>query len=65
MDAIDKLTRSILNKTLHQPTSKIRQFIKEPEGDMYVELIRRLFDVSIDKEPVSCFFSANPDDENN
>lgn len=65
MNAIDKLTRSILNKTLHQPTSKIRQFIKEPEGDMYVELIRRLFNVSIDKEPVNCFFSANPDDENN
>jgi glutamyl-tRNA reductase len=64
-DAVDKLTRSILNKTLHEPTSKIRQFIKEPEGDMYVELIRRLFNVSIDKKPVNCFFSANPDDEKN
>ncbi|OSS42360.1 Glutamyl-tRNA reductase [Desulfurella amilsii] len=65
LDAIDKLTHSILNKTLHEPTSKIRQFIKEPEGDMYVELIRRLFHVSIDKKPVNCFFSENPDDENN
>ncbi len=65
LDAIDKLTRSILNKTLHEPTSKIRQFIKEPEGDMYVELIKRLFNVSADKKPVNCFFSANPDNENN
>jgi len=65
LEGIDKLTRSILNKTLHEPTSKIRQFIKEPEGDMYVELIKRLFNVSADKKPVNCFFSANPDNENN
>ncbi|MGB9744959.1 MAG: glutamyl-tRNA reductase [Desulfurella sp.] len=64
-DAIDKLTRSILNKTLHEPTSKIRQFIKEPEGDMYVELIRRLFNISIENKPVNCFFSENPDGKNN
>lgn len=65
IEAIDRLTRSILNKTLHEPTSKIRQFIKEPEGDMYVELIKRLFNVSINKKPVNCFFSENPDNENN
>ncbi len=65
LEAIDKLTKSILNKTLHEPTSKIKQFIKEPEGDMYVELIRRLFNVSIDKKPINCFFSENPDNENN
>ncbi|WP_035586346.1 glutamyl-tRNA reductase [Hippea jasoniae] len=59
LDGVDKLTRSILNKVLHEPTVRIKDFINHPEGDMYIELLRRIFNISKSKEDVKCFFSAN------
>ena len=59
IDGIDKLTKSLLSKILHEPTMNIKGFLNHPEGDLYVELLRRLFDISKSKKDVRCFFSEN------
>ena len=59
IDGVDKLTRSLISKILHQPTMNIKDFLNHPEGDLYVELLRRLFGLSKSKRDVRCFFSEN------
>ena len=59
LEGIDKLTKSLLSKILHEPTVNIKGFLNHPEGDLYVELLRRLFDISKSKKDVRCFFSEN------
>ncbi len=59
LEGIDKLTKSLLSKILHEPTMNIKGFLNHPEGDLYVELLRRLFDISKSKKDVRCFFSEN------
>ncbi|AEA32991.1 glutamyl-tRNA reductase [Hippea maritima] len=59
IDGVDKLTKSLLSKVLHEPTMNIKQFLNHPEGDLYIELLRRLFGLSKSKRDVRCFFSEN------
>ncbi len=59
LESIDKLTKSLLSKILHEPTMNIKSFLNHPEGDLYIELLRRLFDISKSKKDVRCFFSEN------
>jgi len=59
IEGIDKLTKSLLSKILHEPTMNIKSFLNHPEGDLYVELLKRLFDISKSKKDVRCFFSES------
>ena len=59
LEGIDKLTKSLLSKILHEPTMNIKGFLNHPEGDLYIELLKRLFNISTSKKDVRCFFSEN------
>jgi glutamyl-tRNA reductase len=54
-EAVDALTRSIVNKLLHAPTSRLRQEAEREEGMAYLEAARVLFALDEDDE--------RPDDE--
>jgi len=58
-EGIDKLTKSLLSKVLHEPTMNIKGFLNHPEGDLYIELLKRVFNISTSKKDVRCFFSEN------
>ena len=58
-EGIDKLTKSLLSKVLHEPTMNIKDFLNHPEGDLYIELLKRVFNISTSKKDVRCFFSEN------
>ncbi len=58
-DGVEKLTHSLLNKVLHDPTRNIRLFMDHPEGDMYIELLKRIFKIEHSKKEIKCFFSEN------
>ncbi len=59
LEGVDMLTRSLLNKVLHEPTRNIKMFMEHPEGDMYIELLKRIFKIEHSKKDVKCFFSEN------
>ncbi len=59
INGIDKMTRSMFNKALHEPTKNIKMFMEHPEGDMYIELLKRIFKIEYSKKDVKCFFSEN------
>ncbi len=59
LEGVDKLTRALLNKVLHEPTVNIKLFMDHPEGDMYIELLKRIFKIEHSKKDVKCFFSEN------
>jgi glutamyl-tRNA reductase len=59
LDGVDKLTVSLLNKILHEPTRNIKMFMDHPEGDMYIELLKRIFKIENVKKDLKCFFSEN------
>ncbi len=59
LDGIDKLTKSLLSKILHEPTMNIKGFLNHPEGDLYIELLKRLFEISKSKKDIRCFFSEH------
>ena len=48
-DAVEALTRSIVNKVLHSPLSRLRRAAEREEGVAYLEAARVLFD--LDAEP--------------
>jgi len=56
---LESLSNSIINKILHEPTQNIKLFIDHPEGDMYIELIKRIFKIEKPKRDLKCFFSEN------
>lgn len=54
---IDKLTKSIIEKVLYQPTKAIRKYATDPEGDMYIEAIKQMYGISNQKSSdIKCFF---------
>ncbi len=59
MEGVDRLTRAIINKVLHEPTVNIKLFMEHPEGDMYIELLKRIFKIEHSKKDIRCFFSEN------
>ena len=42
-EALDILTRSIINKVAHGPISELRKQASQPEGHQFVSAIRRIF----------------------
>ena len=49
-EAVEALTRSIVNKILHAPTSRLRQEAEREEGMAYLEAARVLFALDGDPE---------------
>jgi len=55
---VDKLTKSITEKILYQPTKAIRKYASDPEGDMYIEAIKQMHGISDKKSnDIKCFFA--------
>jgi len=50
-EAVDALTRSIVNKLLHAPISRLRREAEREEGMAYLEAARVLFDLDSDEAP--------------
>jgi glutamyl-tRNA reductase len=50
-EALDQLTRSIVNKILHEPVSRLRREAEREEGMAYLEAARVLF--GLDDEPAA------------
>jgi glutamyl-tRNA reductase len=51
--AVDALTRSIVNKILHAPVSRLRREAEREEGMAYLEAVRALFALDDASEPES------------
>ncbi len=43
--AIDALTRGIVNTLLHEPTQRLKQVVDEPDGQRYLAALEHLFDL--------------------
>jgi len=58
LKAIDAMTTSIVNKILHDPISHLKQEASSVEGDMLVDVVRRLFDLEEQQEEKKSFGNA-------
>ncbi len=45
--SIDALTRALVNKILHQPTSILKDAQNSEDGDAYIDAVRTLFDLPV------------------
>ena len=48
--AIALLTRSIVNKILHQPTVRLKEATTEQDGRVFIDALNKLFDLSAGPE---------------
>ena len=44
-EAVDRITRSMVNKILHHPISHLKALAHDPKGPEYIKLVRRIFNV--------------------
>ncbi|MCK4278370.1 MAG: glutamyl-tRNA reductase [Desulfurellaceae bacterium] len=58
---IEAMIRSVLNKLLHEPTQNIKDFLNHPEGDLYVEAIKKIFALESTSASPHCFFAETAD----
>jgi len=58
---IEAMTKSLLNKLLHEPTQGIKDFLKLPEGDLYIEAIKKIFGLETVVDRRRCFFAETAD----
>ena len=49
---LDAMTSAIVNKILHHPVTHLKKEANKVEGDLYIDTIRKLFDLTIDEEAV-------------
>lgn len=49
---LEAMTASIVNKIIHHPVTHLKKEANKVEGDLYIDTIRRLFDLKIDEEAV-------------
>jgi glutamyl-tRNA reductase len=61
--AVDALTRSLVNKILHAPVSRLRREAEREEGIVYLETARVLFDLDEGAEVQDGTDGADPTDE--
>ncbi|MEO5377859.1 MAG: glutamyl-tRNA reductase [Magnetococcus sp. DMHC-6] len=47
---MDVFLRLLINKLLHTPTSRLREMAAQPDGDRYVDAIRKLFDLDVSEK---------------
>ena len=50
-DAVDALTRGIVNKLLHDPTVRVKDAAGTPQGDQYADVLAALFGLEADSDP--------------
>jgi glutamyl-tRNA reductase len=50
-DAVDALTRGIVNKLLHDPTVRVKDAAGTPQGDQYADALAALFDLEAAPDP--------------
>ncbi|MBI5642349.1 MAG: glutamyl-tRNA reductase [Deltaproteobacteria bacterium] len=50
--ALDAMSSAIVNKILHHPVTHLKKEANKIEGDLYIDTIRKLFDLTIDEEAV-------------
>jgi glutamyl-tRNA reductase len=48
LKAIDAMTTSIVNKILHEPVNRLKHEASSVDGDMLIDVVRRLFDLDDD-----------------
>jgi glutamyl-tRNA reductase len=64
-DAVDALTRALVNKILHEPLSRLRREAEREEGMAYLEIARMLFGLDESEAParqVAQDAPSDPDD---
>ncbi|MEZ5171165.1 MAG: glutamyl-tRNA reductase [Acidimicrobiia bacterium] len=44
-EALDRVTRGLVNKLLHEPTVRVKEAAGSDSGDLYVDALRALFDL--------------------
>ncbi len=44
-EAVDRITRSMVNKILHHPISQLKDLAHDPRASEYIELVRKIFNV--------------------
>ena len=49
-EAIDAMTKAIINKIVHNPVAHLKKETDKVEGDFYIEAARRLFDLDKEEE---------------
>ena len=47
---IEAMTSAIVNKILHHPVTHLKREANKIEGDLYIDTIRKLFDLTVDEE---------------
>lgn len=58
---LEAMTSSIVNKIIHHPVTHLKKEANKVEGDLYIDTIRRLFDLTIDEEAVKKAAQSNDD----
>ncbi|MDP2689290.1 MAG: glutamyl-tRNA reductase [Deltaproteobacteria bacterium] len=58
---IEAMTSAIVNKILHHPVTHLKKEANKIEGDLYIDTIRKLFDLNVDDE--EAFKKAQNNDE--
>ena len=53
-EQVEKLTAAIVKKILHLPTVRLKQLASEPDAYLYLEALRRLFDLDGALATVAC-----------
>lgn len=49
---LEAMTSSIVNKIIHHPVTHLKKEANRVEGDLYIDTIRKLFDLKIDEEAI-------------
>ncbi len=49
---LDAMTSAIVNKILHHPVTHLKKEANKVEGDLYIDTIRKLFDLTVDEQAV-------------
>ncbi|GMR04414.1 MAG: glutamyl-tRNA reductase [Thermodesulfobacteriota bacterium] len=49
---LDAMTRSVVNKILHNPVVRIKKDASKVEGDQYIDTVRKLFDLEVEENEI-------------
>ena len=49
---LEAMTSAIVNKILHHPVTHLKKEANRVEGDLYIDTIRKLFDLTVDEQAV-------------
>lgn len=49
---LEAMTSAIVNKILHHPVTHLKKEANKVEGDLYIDTIRKLFDLTVDEQAV-------------